>query len=132
MKRTAVTSGAPWEEMYGYRRAVRVGPWVCVSGTAPVADNGETFGVGEPFAQAVRCFEIALKALRELGGGPEHVIRTRMYVTDIRFADEFGRAHAQFFAAQPPASTMVEVRKLVGSDMLIEVELDAWLDEPVV
>jgi len=127
MQRQSVTSGSPWEQKFGYRRAVRVGNVVHVSGTAPVADDGNTFAPGEPYAQARRCFQIALRAAAELGAGPEHVVRTRMYVTDISLSGEFGRAHGEFFAAHPPASTMVEVSALILPGMLIEVELEALL-----
>lgn len=127
MDREHVTSGSPWEEKFGYRRAVRVGKHVHVSGTAPVADDGATFAPSDPYAQAKRCFEIALKAAAELGAGPEHVVRTRMYVTDIRHSEDFGRAHGEHFCENPPASTMVEVRKLILPDMLIEIELEALL-----
>lgn len=127
MERKTFSSGAPWEEQYGYRRAVRLGNHVFVSGTAPLGDDGNTFAPGDPYNQAKRCFEIALNAAAALGAKPEHVLRTRMYVTDIRFSDDYGRAHGEFFAAHPPASTMVEVRKLINPDMLIEVELEAIL-----
>jgi len=129
MQRDTVTSGAPWETQYGYRRAVRVGPHIMVAGTAPVDADGNTVGPGDPYAQAKRCFEVALKAVQDLGGSAKHVVRTRMFVVDIRFADDFGRAHAEFFGEHPPACTMVEIRKLVGPDMLIEVEIDAIIHE---
>lgn len=125
MTRQTISSGAPWEKLYGYRRALRVGNLVFVAGTAPVGDDGKTFAPGNAGAQARRCFEIAIAALRELGGGPQHVVRTRMYVTDIARADEFGRAHGEIFGAHPPAATMVEVKALINPDMLIEVEVDA-------
>lgn len=125
MHRQVVSSGAPWETRYGYRRAVRVGNHVFVAGTAPVGDNGGTFAPGDAAAQARRCFEIAMRALAELGGRPEHVVRTRMYVIDIARADEFGRVHGEVFGAHPPAATMVEVKALIDPDMLIEVEVDA-------
>ncbi len=127
MDRKVVSSGSPWEEKFGYRRAVRVGRHVYVAGTAPVGDDGNTFAPGDAYAQACRCFEVALKAAAELGAQPEHVVRTRMFVTDIRFAEDFGRAHAEFFRQYPPAATMVEVRKLILPEMLIEVELEALL-----
>lgn len=127
MTRTSVSSGAPWEQTYGYRRAVRIGNVIAVAGTAPVGDDGKTYAPGEPYAQARRCFEVALQAATELGARPEDVIRTRMYVTDMRFADDFGRAHMELFGAHPPAATMVEVRRLVRPDMLIEVEVEAVL-----
>jgi enamine deaminase RidA (YjgF/YER057c/UK114 family) len=125
MERQTHSSGAPWEQQYGYRRAVRVGQQIFVAGTAPVGIDGSTHAPGNAYEQARRCFEIALEAVTALGGQAGHVVRTRMYVVDIRFADDFGRAHAEFFGAFPPASTMIEIRKLVAPDMLIEVELDA-------
>ena len=116
-RRTA-TSGAAWEGRYGYRRAVRVGDWIAVSGTtAP--------GTGA-YAQAQAAFQIALAALEELGGGAADVVRTRMYVVDIaRDAEAVGRVHREAFGAAPPAATMVEVRALVGPELLVEVEVDA-------
>jgi enamine deaminase RidA (YjgF/YER057c/UK114 family) len=123
MKR--IFTGAPWEKTVGYCRAVRAGASVHVSGTAPVAADGSVHAPGDAYAQAKRCFEIALGAMRELGAGPEHVVRTRMYVTDIdRWAD-YGRAHAEAFGAHPPATAMVEVKRLIDPAMLIEVEVDA-------
>jgi enamine deaminase RidA (YjgF/YER057c/UK114 family) len=127
MKR--VFTGAPWEKKIGYCRAVRAGSHVFVSGTAPVAPNGSTFAPGDPYGQAKRCFEIACGALRELGAASEHVVRTRMYVTDITRFAEYGRAHAEFFGAAPPANTMVEIKRLVDPEMLVEVEVDAVVSE---
>lgn len=112
----------------GYCRAVRVGDRVFVSGTAPVAADGSTHAPGDAYAQTKRCIEIALAAMRELGAGAEHVVRTRMYVTDIaRFAD-YGRAHAEAFGRAPPATAMVEVKALVAPEMLVEIEIDAVVD----
>jgi enamine deaminase RidA (YjgF/YER057c/UK114 family) len=129
MKR--VFTGAPWEKKIGYCRAVRAGSHVFVSGTAPVASNGSTFAPGDPYGQAKRCFEIACGALRELGAVPENVVRTRMYVTDITRFAEYGRAHAEFFGAAPPANTMVEINRLVDPEMLVEVEVDAVVSESI-
>lgn len=125
MERQVATSGGPWEQAYGYRRAVRVGNMVFVAGTAPVADDGSTFAPGDVLAQAARCFDIALAALKTLGGEPRHVVRTRMFVTRIDLADAVGRVHARYFGAHPPAATMVEIRALIQPEMMIEVELDA-------
>jgi isochorismate pyruvate lyase len=122
-----VFTGAPWERTVGYCRAVRAGSLVWVGGTAPVAADGSTFAPGDAYAQAKRCIEIVCGALRELGAGPEHVVRTRMYVTDASRWAEYGRAHAEAFGASPPAATMVEVRSLIAPDMLIEVEVDAFV-----
>jgi enamine deaminase RidA (YjgF/YER057c/UK114 family) len=123
-----VFTGAPWEPKVGYCRAVRAGNHVFVSGTAPVEPDGSTHAPGDAYAQMKRCAEIALGALRELGAGPEHVVRTRMYVTDIRRWAEYGRAHAEAFGAAPPVTAMVEVKGLIASDMLVEVEVDAVVD----
>ena len=127
MNRKHVTSGSPWEEKFGYRRALRVDRHVYVSGTAPVGDDGNTFAPGDAYAQACRCLDIATRAAAELGAKPEHIVRTRMYLTDISLAEEFGRAHAEFFREHPPVCTMVEIRKLILPDMLIEIELEALL-----
>jgi isochorismate pyruvate lyase len=119
------TSGAPWEKKVGYCRAVRKGPFVAVSGTAPVAPGGGVHAPGDAHAQAQRCIEIAEKALRELGATLADVVRTRMFVTDVSRWAEFGRAHAEAFGAHPPATTMVEVKALVDPAMLVEIEFDA-------
>ncbi|MBL8684639.1 MAG: RidA family protein [Myxococcales bacterium] len=122
-----VSTGAPWEARVGYCRAVRRGPFVAVSGTAPVGDNGDTVGVGDAYAQARRCLEIATRALEQLGANAGDVVRTRMFVTDIARWEDYGRAHAEFFGEHRPATTMVEVRKLIRDDMLVEIEVDAVL-----
>ncbi len=118
-------TGSPWEPKVGYCRAVRAGNLVFVAGTAPVAKGGGVEAPGDPYRQARRCFEIALEALRALGAGPEHVVRTRMYVSDASRWEEFGRAHAEAFGAHPPAATMIEVKGFVDPAMTIEVEVDA-------
>jgi isochorismate pyruvate lyase len=118
-------SGAPWEKKVGYCRAVRAGDAISVSGTAPVAEGGGVYAPGDAYAQAKRCLEILLRALRELGAGPEHVVRTRMFVTDISRWAEYGRAHGEVFADNPPATSMVEVKALIEPGMLIEIEADA-------
>jgi enamine deaminase RidA (YjgF/YER057c/UK114 family) len=118
-------SGAPWEARVGYCRALRVGPQIFVTGTAPVSEDGSVFAPGDGYAQAKRCFEIITRALESLGADLSCVVRTRMFVTDISRWEEFGRAHREFFAAHPPATTMVEVKSLIDPGMLIEVEADA-------
>lgn len=117
-------TGSPWEPKVGYCRALRAGDLVFVSGTAAVAKGGVE-APGDPYRQARRCFEIAIQALRALGAGPEHVVRTRMYVSDGSRWEEFGRAHAEAFGAHPPTSTMIEVKGFVDPAMMIEVEVDA-------
>ena len=123
--RVTVSTGAPWEETVGYCRAVRVGDHVAVSGTAPVGDDGEVVGVGDAYAQARRCIEIIERALTEAGASLEHVVRTRMFVTDISQWKAIGRAHGEAFGAIRPATSMVEVRALIDPDMLVEIEADA-------
>jgi enamine deaminase RidA (YjgF/YER057c/UK114 family) len=118
-------SNAPWESRVGYCRALRAGEHIYVTGTAPVADDGGVFAPGDAYAQARRCIELIGRALGSLGADLSHVVRTRMFVTDISRWPDFGRAHAEFFGAHPPATTMVEVKSLIHPDMLIEIEADA-------
>jgi len=125
MKFQRTYSGAPWEGKVGYCRALRVGPAIYVTGTAPVGEDGRCFAPGDAYAQTKRCFEIIQKALEDLEADMRCVVRTRMYVTDISRWEEFGRAHREFFADHPPATTMVEVKSLIDSEMLIEIEADA-------
>jgi isochorismate pyruvate lyase len=123
-------SGAPWESRVGYCRALRAGDHIYVTGTAPVGDDGGVFAPGDAYAQARRCLEIIERALRQLGADLSCVVRTRMFVTDIGRWQEFGRAHAEFFGAHPPATTMVQVAALIDPAMLIEVEADAVCPGP--
>lgn len=129
MTRQRAFTGAPWEKKVGYCRAQRVGNQVFVTGTAPVAEDGTTAFPGDPYRQARRCFDIITKALNEVGAEPRHVVRTRMFVTDISHWEEFGRAHQEVFGDHPPCTTMVEVKALIDPDMLIEVEADGIIDE---
>ncbi len=122
-------SGAPWEADVGYCRAVRTGDRIFVSGTAPVTAAGSVVAPGNAFAQAERCLEIVAAALARLDAGLADVVRTRMFVTDIERWAEFGRAHREAFADHPPATTMVEVARLVHPEMLIEIEADAVVRE---
>lgn len=120
-----VYSGAPWEARVGYCRALRAGDHIYVTGTAPVGEDGKTYAPGDAYAQTLRCFDIIRGALRELGADLECIVRTRMFVTDISRWEEYGRAHAHFFSANPPATTMVEVKALIHPQMLVEIEADA-------
>jgi enamine deaminase RidA (YjgF/YER057c/UK114 family) len=126
--RTNISSGAPWEPLVGYSRAVRVGNFVAVSGSASVSDDGELVGEGDAYAQAVRCIEVITAALQEAGAELQHVVRTRIFVTDIGLWEDVARAHQQAFGASPPASSMVEVSKLIDPRMLVEIEADAIVD----
>lgn len=118
-------SKAPWETEVGYCRAIRAGEHIYVAGTAPVAAGGSVFAPGDGYAQASRCLEIIEKALKDLGCDRTSIVRTRMFVTDISRWAEFGRAHREFFGENRPATTMVEVRRLIHPDILIEIEADA-------
>ena len=126
--RKTIQSGAPWEASVGYCRAVRTGPHISVSGTAPLGPDGAVVGVGDPYAQAKRCIEIIAAALAEAGAGLEHVVRTRMFVTDISQWEAIGRAHGEAFGDIRPATSMVEVSALIDPDMLVEIEADAFVD----
>lgn len=123
--RLHISTGAPWEKKVGYCRALRVGAHIAVSGTAPVADDGSVFAPGDAYAQTKRCIEIIERALVESGSGLDHVVRTRMYVTDISLWEAIGRAHGDAFRDIRPASAMVEVSALIDPAMLVEIEADA-------
>lgn len=125
ISRQTVSSGAPWEKTVGYCRAVRVGAHIAVSGTAPVDDQGAVVGVGDAYAQARCCIAIIERALAEAGASLQHVVRTRMFVTDISQWEDIGRAHGEAFGPVRPATSMVEVRSLIDPDMLVEIEADA-------
>ena len=126
--RTHIRSGAPWEPLVGYSRAVRVGNFVAVSGTAAVSDDGELVGEGDAYAQAVRCIEVIGAALHEAGAEIRHVVRTRIFVTDIALWEDVALAHQEAFGASPPATSMLEVSKLIDPRMLVEIEADAIID----
>ena len=120
-----ISSGGPWEDSFGYSRAVIAGPNAYVSGCTAVID-GVVHHDGDPYEQALTAFGVALEALAQAGFGPEHVVRTRMYVTHTRDMDDVGRAHKKLFDAVRPAATMVVVSKLIDPQMLVEVEVDAY------
>ena len=121
--RRRISSGSPFEERLGFSRAVRVGDRVLVSGTAPIWPNGSCDP--DPEAQARRCLEIILEAIREAGGGPEHVVRTRMFVTSAEVSEAVGRAHGEVFADVKPAATMVVVAGLLDPRWHVEIEAEA-------
>lgn len=127
-KKKLVHTGTRWEPLVGYCRAVRVGPHIAVSGCAPVDDDGQLVGPDDPYLQAKRCIEIIANALHEAGAGLEHVVRTRMFVTDIDRWEEIARAHREAFGNITPATSMVEVSRLIAPGMLVEIEADAIVD----
>lgn len=126
-ERKKYSSGTRWEPIVGYSRAVRVGDRIYVTGTTATDDDGEIVGVDDPYTQTVQTIRNIGSALNALGAGLENIVRTRMFVTDISRWEEFGRAHGEFFRETMPATTMVEVSKLIDTRMLIEIEADAEL-----
>ncbi len=126
-QRQKFSSGAKWEDIVGYSRAIRVGDRIYVTGTTALDEAGNLVGEGDAYAQSVQAIRNIEKVLKRAGATLEHVVRTRMFVTDIQLWEDYGRAHGEFFKTIKPCATMVEVSALIDPRMLIEIEADAEL-----
>ena len=128
-KRINISSGAKWEDIIGYSRAVKIGNVIEVAGTTALNENGEIVGVNDPYQQTKFIFAKIEKALISAGATLNDVVRTRMFVTDISRWEEIGKAHGEYFRDIKPVSTMVGVKALINSEMLVEIEVTAILQD---
>ena len=130
MKRINITSGTKWESIMGFSRAVRTGRHIFISGTTAIDENGQLVGIDNPYIQTKKALENIQKALSQLGASIKDVVRTRLFVKDLTHWDEVAKAHVEFFKDIKPATSFVEISRLVDTAMLVSIEADAIIDSP--